>query len=461
MCGILGVHDHPDSAGLTHLGLFALQHRGQESAGIVAAAQGRLEVRVGMGLVSEVFSEAELRSLPGRSAIGHVRYSTTGSSHLKNAQPLVFNGVHGPVAVAHNGNLTNALSLREKLERRGAIFQSTTDSEVIVHLIARCKGPLEDAIIASLRQLEGAYSLLFLTPEKVIAARDPLGFRPLVLGRLGRAAVFASETTALSLMGARLVREVEPGEIVVAEQGRVKSLKPFHPPARLARCIFEQVYFARPDSTVFGRSVQASRHAMGRELAREMKDVQADVVVPVPDSGVPAAIGFSQQSGIPLEMGFVRSHYVGRTFIQPVQGLRDNSVALKLSPIREALAAKRLILVDDSIVRGTTSRKICQMLRRVGVKAIHMAVSSPPIVSPCYYGIDTPERAQLIAANNRLEEIRRFLGVDSMHYLSLGGLHRAAAEGRPEDFCTACFTGKYPTPVADYAADYPADCAAV
>ncbi len=449
MCGILGVSGHRDAARLANLGLFALQHRGQESAGIVASDGKELSLKVGMGLVSEIFDAASLKSLKGRSAIGHVRYATTGASHLKNAQPLTFNHVHGPIAIAHNGNLTNAMQLRGKLEQRGAIFQSSTDSEVIVHLIARNRGPVEDAILQSLRQVVGAYSLLFLTPRQMIAARDPWGFRPLVIGRIGRAFVFASETTALNLLEARFVREVEPGEVVITEGTVLKSLKPFPLPARAAHCVFEQVYFARPDSMVFGASVQASRRAMGRELAKEMAAVRADLVVAVPDSGVPAALGFAEESGLPFETGFVRSHYIGRTFIQPAQGMRDASVALKLLPVREALEGKRIVLIDDSIVRGTTSRKICRMLRKIGVREIHMGVSSPPIVAPCYYGIDTPRRSELIAANHFEEEIRRYLGVDSLHYLSLDGLRRASGGG-PERFCDACFTRRYPTPIADF-----------
>ncbi|MBI4425374.1 MAG: amidophosphoribosyltransferase [Elusimicrobia bacterium] len=450
MCGVVGVFGHRDASQLAYLGLFALQHRGQESAGIVTADGENLRLRVGMGLASEVFDEGTLRELTGRSAVGHVRYATTGASHLKNAQPLTFNHVHGPIAIAHNGNLTNAGQLRKRLEERGAIFQSSTDSEVIVHLIARAKGPVEDAIIHSLRQVVGAYSLLFLAPDKLIAARDPFGFRPLVLGKLGRAFVVASETTALNLMGARTVREIEPGEILILEGSSARSLKPFGPPISQAKCVFEQVYFARPDSTVFGRSVQGSRRELGRELAKEMPGVTADIVVPVPDSGVPAALGFAQESGIPFETGFVRSHYVGRTFIQPSQVLRDSSVALKLSPVPETLRGKRIVLVDDSIVRGTTSRKICRMLRRVGVKEIHMAISSPPIVSPCYYGIDTPRESELIAARHSREEVRRFLGVDSLHHLSVEGMVRAAGSGQ-DGYCAACFTRRYPTPVPDLA----------
>lgn len=458
MCGIFAISDHLQAAELAQMGLFALQHRGQESAGIVTANKGELLAHAGMGLVSEVFSRSVLESLPGRVAIGHVRYSTTGASHLKNAQPLVFKNIHGPVAIAHNGNLTNALEIKERLEKRGAIFQSTTDSEVIVHLIARNPGPLEDAVIESLRQVEGAYSLLFLTPTQMIAARDPYGFRPLVLGQLGKVWVLASETSALRLVHADVVREVEPGEILVIEGSRMKSLKPFKAPPRPARCVFEQVYFARPDSSIFGRNVQAARRDLGRQLAREMAGLQADIVVPVPDSGVSAALGFSDVSKIPFEMGLVRSHYVSRTFIKPTQELRDLAAELKLAPVPETLRGKRVILIDDSIVRGTTSKKITKSLRAAGTREIHMAISSPPIVSPCYYGIDTPRAGELIANRQSVAEIAKFLEVDSLYYLSLEGMLKAAAgqDGDPQGYCTACFSRIYPTPIPDYQAPDPA-----
>jgi len=454
MCGIFAISDHPDAAELTKLGLFALQHRGQESAGVVTAHKSELLAKVGMGLVSEVLD----KGMPeGRTAIGHVRYATTGASHLKNAQPLLFKTMHGPVAIAHNGNLTNALEIKAKLERRGAIFQSSTDSEVIVHLLARANGPLEDALIESLRQVEGAYSLLLLTPEVLIGARDPYGFRPLILGKLGKGYVLASETSALHLVKAEVVREIEPGEIVIIDGAKLKSLKPFKPVAKPARCVFEQVYFARPDSTIFQRNVQAARRDLGRALAREMEGVKADIVVPVPDSGVSAALGFSDVSRIPFEMGLVRSHYVSRTFIKPTQELRELAAELKLAPVPETLKGKRVILIDDSIVRGTTSKKITKSLRAAGAREIHMAISSPPIVSPCYYGIDTPRAAELIANRNSVEEIRRFLEVDSLHYLSLEGMLKAAAgeNGDAQGYCTACFTKVYPTPIPDYQTSEP------
>ena len=455
MCGIIAVTDHRYAAKLAYLGLFAQQHRGQESAGIVTCSRGDLHAHRGMGLVADVFTEDRLKKLPGRAAIGHVRYSTAGSSQLHNAQPLMLRTSKGPLAVAHNGNLTNADELRSKLDARGSIFHTTTDTEVILHLIAKCRSPLEDAIIDSLRQVEGAFSLIFFAPEgphgKVVAVRDPWGFRPLVLGKLGGSFVFASETSALNLLKARFVRELEPGEMVVAEGGRLRSLKPFAA-ARSSACIFEHVYFARQDSTIFGANVYRVRRELGRALAREMRGVQADMVIPVPDSGIPAALGFSQVSHIPFEMGFIRGHYVGRTFIQPAQALREKGVEMKLHPIKEVLEGKTIVLVDDSIVRGTTCRKIIRMLRRAKVKKIHMAVSSPPIVSPCFYGIDTPEESQLIASRLDQEHIRKYLGVDTLHYLSLGEMvesaHRmAAAPGRPDGFCTACFTKDYPTKI--------------
>jgi amidophosphoribosyltransferase len=451
MCGIFAVAGRPDAAELTQLGLFALQHRGQESAGIVTVRKdGEFAAHVGMGLVSEAFAHGEAAALEGRVAIGHVRYATTGASHLKNAQPLVYKTGHGPVAIAHNGNLTNALRLKRKLESRGAIFQSSTDSEVIVHLLARQDGPIEDALIASLRQVEGAYSLLLLTPEKMIAVRDPYGFRPLLLGRLGSSYVFASETSGLTLIGAEPVRELEPGEMVIVEGAKLKSLKPLPPAPAPARCVFEQVYFARPDSVIFGRGVQAARRDLGRALAREMEGLQADVVVPVPDSGVSAALGFSETSGIPFEMGLVRSHYVSRTFIKPTQELREKAALLKLAPVPEALRGRRVVLIDDSIVRGTTSKRICRSLRAAGAREIHMGVTSPPIVSPCYYGIDTPRASELVANVHAQDEIRKFLGVDTLHHLSLSGMLRAVGKGDESGWCTACFSRRYPTPIPDY-----------
>lgn len=447
MCGIIGVSNHRDAAKLTYIGLFSLQHRGQEAAGIVTAHRGRLHPRTALGLVAEAFPQSVLKELKGRMAVGHVRYATAGGGGLKNAQPLVFDNVHGPLSISHNGTLTNALTLRRQLEHEGAIFRSTTDSEVVVHLIARHKGPVEKAVTSSLAQLEGAYCFLFQTPNKLIAARDPYGFRPLCMGRLGKSYIFASETTALNHMGARFVREVEPGEVIIVEGEKLTSLKPFKKKKKTAFCVFEQIYFARPDSSVFGESVHSTRRALGQELAREMKGISADIVVPVPDSGVTAALGFAEASGFRLEMGFVRSHYVGRSFIQPAQVLRENAVSMKLSPVREVLKGQRVILIDDSIVRGTTSRRICRNLRKIGVREIHMAICSPPIISPCYYGIDTPSKGELIAANNSLESTRQFLCADSLHYLSVEGMLRATGKS---SHCAACFTSDYPTRIRDF-----------
>jgi len=451
MCGIIGISDSRNAVQLAYLGLFALQHRGQEAAGIIASDGKRLGGRAELGLVAEAFPESVLKTIRGRAAIGHVRYATAGDSELRNAQPLVFDHVHGPIAIAHNGTLTNALTLRRKLEKKGAIFRTTADSEVIVHLIARHRGPIEEAVAAALKQVQGAYSLLFLTPDKLIAARDPRGFRPLCLARMGRSHVFASETTAIHQMGARFLREIEPGEMAVVEKGHVRSIR-IAKKRPCAHCVFEQIYFARPDSTVFGRSIQATRRALGRELAKQMAPMRGDLVVPVPDSGVPAALGYSRESGTYMEMGIVRSHYIGRTFIQPAQVLRDNAVMLKLSPVYETLRGKSIILIDDSIVRGTTSRRICSILRKCGVGEIHMAISSPPIISPCYYGIDTPSKAELLAANRSMEESRRFIGADSLTYLEVERMLRAVTgrDGMRRGFCTACFTGKYPTPLADF-----------
>jgi amidophosphoribosyltransferase len=450
MCGIIGIADSRSAVQQAATGLFALQHRGQEAAGIVVSDGTKLAARLGLGLVADAFPEGTLAALKGSCAVGHVRYATSGDGDLRNAQPLVFDNVHGPLAIAHNGNLTNALEVRRKLETRGAIFRTTTDSEVIIHLTARHPGPVEDSIIAALRQVTGAYSCLFLTPTKLIAVRDPLGFRPLVMGKLGKSRVFASETTALELLGAKVERDLEPGEMVIVEDGRVKSLKPFAPAPRKAFCVFEKVYFARPDSVFGGRAVQGDRQALGAELARQMRGVSADLVVAVPDSGVPHAMGFARESGIPYEVGFVRNHYIGRTFIQPGQKARDWAVRLKLSPVRSVIKGRRIVLIDDSIVRGTTSKRIVSLLRKAGAQEVHMAIASPPIVGPCFYGIDTPRRAELIAATRSKESIRRFLGADSLTYLSLEGLLRATG-GANDDTCTACFTGRYPTPIPDFA----------
>jgi amidophosphoribosyltransferase len=445
-CGLFGVFGHPEAAHLTYMGLYALQHRGQESAGI-AAAGPRLRLEKGMGLVNEVFTEDTLAQLPGDRAIGHVRYSTAGDTVATNAQPYLIECHRGPIAIAHNGNLVNATILRHELEAAGSIFQSTSDTEVILHLYARShRERLEDAIASSLYKVMGAFSLVFLTPEAMVAARDPWGFRPLVLGTLNGATVVASETCALDLIDAQYVRDVEPGELIVVDADGLRSFKPF-PPEPTAHCVFEHVYFARPDSLVFGRTVLHSRMALGRQLARET-GVEADVVVAVPDSGVGAALGFSQESGIPFEWGLIRNHYVGRTFIQPRQGQRSAGVKIKLNPVRQVIEGRRVVLIDDSIVRGTTSRKIVRMVKDAGAREVHLRISSPPTTGPCYYGIDTPLRSELIASSHSVEEIRRFIEADTLGYLSQEGL-LAAVDDRPgRRHCTACFSGRYPVAVS-------------
>jgi amidophosphoribosyltransferase len=445
-CGVFGIWNHPEAANVTYLGLYALQHRGQESAGIAATDGAGFHVEKAMGWVADVFGPERLRRLPGHRAIGHVRYSTAGSSNLKNAQPIIANTARGPIAVAHNGNLTNADALRREMERDGAIFQSTSDTEVILHLLARApSGPLEEQLAVALGQVTGAYSLVLLTPDAVYAIRDPHGFRPLTLGRLGDAWVIASETCALDLMEAAYVRDVEPGEILVISDGEPRSLRPFPAKERL-ECVFEYVYFARPDSTLWGRNVHIVRKAMGHQLARE-HPVEADIVIPVPDSGTGAALGFSEESGIPFELGLIRNHYVGRTFIEPKQGIRHFGVKVKLNTLRETLDGRRVVVVDDSIVRGTTSRKIVKMIRSAGAREVHMRISSPPIQWPCYYGIDTPTRRELIAASHAIDEIRRYLGADTVGYLSLDGMLKATGSD-PSHFCHACFTGNYRVGIA-------------
>jgi amidophosphoribosyltransferase len=446
-CGVVGVFGHPEAATLAYLGLYALQHRGQESAGIVASNGEALISHRGMGHVAEIFSQDILSRLEGRLAIGHNRYSTSGSTVLKNCQPFVVEWAHGALAIAHNGNLVNADELRQMLEGRGAIFQSTVDSEVIVHLIAGSTGAnLIERIVDALGQVRGAYSLVFLTEDRIIAARDPGGFRPLVLGRIGDAVVVTSETCALDLVDATYEREVAPGEIVVISAAGVESVKPF-PPAPSHHCVFEYVYFARPDSLIFGRNVYEVRKELGRQLARE-SGVPADIVIPVPDSGVPAAIGYAEEAGLPFEMGLIRNHYVGRTFIEPSSSIRHFGVKVKLNALREVLGGKRVIVVDDSIVRGTTSRKLVHMIRQAGAKEVHMRISSPPTTNPCFYGIDTPTREELIASSHNTEEIRDYLGADSLAYLSLTGLFGFTG-GRTNGFCDACFTGKYPVALGE------------
>ena len=447
-CGVFGVFGHPEAANLTYLGLYALQHRGQESAGIVASLGGDLNMHRAMGEVEEIFQPRVLAKLAGSSAIGHTRYSTAGDKALLNAQPILVDCSKGKIAVAHNGNLTNAGEWRRKLEHRGSIFQANSDTEVIVHLIARSlarnfSGALGDA----LNQLEGAYSLLVLTPDELYAVRDPRGFRPLVLAKLpsgenGDAWLVASETCAFDLLNGQYVREVQPGEMLRISRAGLESIR-FSPPKPHQFCIFEHVYFSRPDSIIFSRSVNESREMLGRLLARE-HPVEADMIVPIPDSGVPAAIGFALESKIAFRMGLIRNHYIGRTFIEPSQAIRNFGVKLKLNPVRELIAGKRVVLVDDSIVRGTTSRKLVRMVREAGAKEVHMRISCPPTISPCYYGVDTPTREELIASANSPEEIRKYLGADSLGYLSLPGL-RQAVDDTEGDFCTSCYTGVYPT----------------
>jgi amidophosphoribosyltransferase len=442
---------------MTHLGLYALQHRGQESTGISSSDGNQVFTHKAMGYVADVFSEDVLKRLKGTNAIGHTRYSTAGDSSEGNAQPIVVKSIrtYGTVALVHNGNLINATSLRQALERQGAIFQSTSDSEVILHLLARSEADtLLDALAETLAQVQGAFSLLLLTEDSLIAVRDPNGFRPLNIGRMDGSYVFASETCAFDLIGATYVREVEPGEIVLVRGELLQSVKALRAP-RLAKCIFEHVYFSRPDSVVFGRPVQASRDLMGRILAQE-SPVDADLVVPIPDSGVTAAIGYSQESGIPFAFGLIRNHYVGRTFIEPKTKIRHFGVKVKLNPVKDLLAGKRVVLIDDSIVRGTTSRKIVKMVRAAGAREVHMRVSCPPTLSPCFYGIDTPTKKELIASSHTVEEIARYIEADSLAYLSLSGLIRAVG-GRGNEFCTACYTGQYPIDFADMLADAKAE----
>ena len=451
-CGVFGIFGHPEAANMTYLGLYALQHRGQESAGIAASDGERVRISREMGYVADVFDSRALSDLPGSIAIGHVRYSTAGESKLANAQPILIDCSHGQIALGHNGNLVNARELRDELVGQGSIFQSSSDTEVIAHLYARSKMPtVEEALVDAVSQVQGAFSLVILTREHLIAVRDPHGFRPLALGRLDDAWVVASETCAMDLIGATYVRDIEPGEVLVVGAAGTKSIRPF-PPARLSHCIFEHVYFARPDSYVFGRSVNEVRTELGRVLARE-QPIDADVVVPVPDSGVCAAMGFAEQSGVPLRMGLIRNHYVGRTFIQPQQSIRHFGVKVKLNPVRSILEGKRVILVDDSIVRGTTSRKIVRMVRAAGAKEVHVRISCPPTISPCFYGVDTPRRNELIAATHTIDEIRDFLEADSIAYLSLEGLMSTVQTERSK-YCSSCYTGSYPVPVPQDEARY-------
>lgn len=445
-CGVMGVWNHPDAARLVYLGLYSMQHRGQESAGIVSLRDEQHIHHKGLGLVGDVFSEHDLERLRGKTAIGHVRYSTTGQNLLTNAQPLTANLLNGPVAVAHNGNIVNHQTLREELRRSGAIFHGTNDTEILLHLLSKHKSKnFIEALQESVQRIEGAYSFVILNNESMVAVRDPWGFRPLVLGKVkqawGESYVVASETCAFDLIGAELVREIEPGEMWWVDASGAHSKKISERPRR-AHCIFEHIYFSRPDSVVFGHSVYEARKKFGARLAVE-NPIDADVVIPVPDSGVAAAIGYAQQSGIPFEMGIIRNHYVGRTFIQPQQNIRDFGVKIKLNPLSEVLKNKRVVVIDDSLVRGTTSRKIVSLIRSAGAKEVHVRIASPPTVGPCYYGVDTPHREQLIAANKSVEEICKFIEADSLSYLTIQGLF-ASLNSSGAQYCAACFDGNYP-----------------
>jgi len=452
-CGVVAIYSHPEAEKLAYLGLHALQHRGQESAGIVTSDGMALHLHKDMGLVADIFVEDVLAKLRGTLAIGHTRYSTAGDSALLNAQPIMVQSNKGMMALAHNGNLVNAQEIRHRLEAQGSIFQTNSDTEVIVHLIALSKEQtLPEAMADALRRVEGAFSLVMISPDRIFAARDPRGFRPLAMGRIPKqpgekqdTIVFASETCAFDLIGATFERDVKPGElIVIGPEPEGITSRFYSPSLAQSSCIFEHVYFSRPDSRVFGRPVQESREELGRELAREAP-VEGDIVVPVPDSGVTAAMGYSAESGIPFRFGLIRNHYVGRTFIEPRQTVRDFGVKLKLNPVRSLLEGKRVVLIDDSIVRGTTSRKIVRMIRNAGAKEVHMRISCPPTISPCFYGVDTPSKKELIAANKSVEEIREFIGADSLSYLSLEGLKKACGDGEKTTYCSACYTGVYPT----------------
>ncbi|PYQ36718.1 MAG: amidophosphoribosyltransferase [Acidobacteria bacterium] len=454
-CGVVAIFSHPEAEKLklAYLGLHALQHRGQESAGIVSSDGLVSRVHKAMGSVADIFTEDVLSKLHGTLAIGHTRYSTAGDSALLNAQPILVQSNKGAIAVAHNGNLVNATAIRARLESQGSIFQTNSDTEVLVHLIALSKEhTLPEAMADALRRVEGAFSLVMMSNDRIFAARDPRGFRPLgkisaVDGHKHDAFVFASETCAFDLIGAEYIRDVKPGELIIVGPEGVSS-RFYSTAAPQSSCIFEHVYFSRPDSLVFGRSVQTSREELGRQLAREA-GVDADLVVPVPDSGVTAGVGYAAESGIPFRFALIRNHYVGRTFIEPSQSVRDFGVKLKLNPVRSLLEGKRIVLIDDSIVRGTTSRKIVRMVRSAGATEVHMRISCPPTISPCYYGVDTPSRKQLIAANKSVDEIREYIGADSLAYLSLEGLKKACGEGEKISYCSACYTGKYPTDIVD------------
>lgn len=445
-CGVFGIFDHPEAAKMTYLGLYAQQHRGQESGGIAITEGGKIVCELGMGQVADIFRKDRLDALRGHRAIGHVRYSTAGGSQLKNAQPIFVDCHRGEIAIAHNGNLVNAPLIRDELEKEGTIFTTTSDTEVVLHMIAKSRQTrLIDALIDTLGALKGAYSFVFLTKDSVIGARDPWGFRPLCIGKLGGSYILASETCALDLIDADYIRDVRPGEIVIISEKGLESLMPY-PQQHQYSCIFELVYFARPDSNVFERNVYSARYNLGRQLAREAP-VDADIVVPVPDSGLVAALGYSAESGIPIGFGLIRNHYVGRTFIEPKKSIRHFGVKVKLNPVRSVLENKRVVLIDDSIVRGNTSQKIVRMVRSAGATEVHFRISCPPTIGPCYYGIDTPTEEELIAAQKTVPEIADFIGVNSLQYLSLEGLLKATDDTQDSVFCTACYTKKYPVPI--------------
>ncbi|NQU74444.1 MAG: amidophosphoribosyltransferase [Candidatus Omnitrophica bacterium] len=451
-CGLFGIYGHKDAARLTYLGLYALQHRGQESAGIVVSDEKRVRQCKGMGLVADVFNDENIKSLKGHIAVGHVRYSTTGSSSAKNVQPFLVEYANESLAVGHNGNLVNALELRRKLEKEGAIFQTTMDSEIILHLVAKSrKRQFQDKLIDALSKIKGAYALILITKDQIIGVRDPNGFRPLCLGQVDGSWVLASETCALDLIQARYVREIEPGEIVFINKRGIRSISPLSK-AKPSFCIFEYIYFARPDSNIFGHSVYLARKRLGEQLFKECP-ADADIVIPIPDSGNCAALGFAEASGIPFEMGIIRNHYIGRTFIQPSQHIRDFGVKVKLNPVKELLKGKRVVIIEDSIVRGTTSRARVKAVRDAGAKEVHMRVSCPPLKFPCYYGIDFPTKKELIASSRRVNEIRDYVGLDSLGYLSLKGMLSSIPLPK-EKFCTCCFTGEYPIPIKHKVSKY-------
>ncbi|MGA1869362.1 MAG: amidophosphoribosyltransferase [bacterium] len=447
-CGIVGVYNHPEAANLVYLALYALQHRGQESAGIVSCDDNFFFIQRGMGRVATVFNEEMIKQLPGNIAIGHVRYSTSGESDIIGSQPLLIKYGQGTLAVAHNGNLINAEQIRDRLITNGSIFQTDTDSEVIVHLIAKSKAKtFIDRLVDSLFKIKGGYSLVFMTDDMMIGMRDPYGLRPLALGKIGDAYILVSETCALNLIEAELIREIEPGEMVIINSSGLTFQKPL-PAKKTSFCVFEYIYFARPDSIVHGQNVHAARKRFGNQLAKE-SFIDADLVIPIPDSGTSAAIGFAEESSIHFDLGMIRNRYVGRTFIEPQQSIRHFGVKLKLNPNRELIEGKRVIAIDDSIVRATTSRKIVSMIREAGAKEVHIRVSCPPVCFPCYYGIDTPTRAELIASTHTIDEIRRYIGADSLAYLSLKGMKNALGP-MCNKICTACYTGKYPIPFTNH-----------